>query len=47
MAPFYRGWEPNLKLHSDDVQAIQALYGKKSSKDEDDDEDDDDNNKTP
>ena len=29
MAPFYRGFEPNLKLHKDDITAIQALYGKK------------------
>ncbi|CAB4059962.1 MMP14 [Lepeophtheirus salmonis] len=27
MAPFYRGWNPNLKLHKDDIKAIQALYG--------------------
>ncbi|XP_065370544.1 stromelysin-3 isoform X3 [Calliphora vicina] len=31
MAPFYRGFEPVFKLDSDDVLAIQALYGKKSS----------------
>ncbi|XP_042226766.1 stromelysin-3-like [Homarus americanus] len=29
MAPFYRGYEPNLQLHSDDIKGIQALYGKK------------------
>jgi hypothetical protein len=28
MAPFYRGWEPNLQLNRDDSEAIQALYGK-------------------
>ena len=27
MAPFYRGWEPNLRLSKDDEQAIQAIYG--------------------
>ena len=27
MAPFYRGWDPNLKLARDDIDAIQALYG--------------------
>lgn len=27
MAPFYKGWEPNLKLDRDDIDAIQALYG--------------------
>ncbi|CAG0922082.1 unnamed protein product [Notodromas monacha] len=31
MAPFYRGYDPNFKLHSDDILAIQSLYGKKSS----------------
>merc|ERR1719283_527868 len=29
MAPFYRGWDPFLKLDEDDKRAIQALYGKK------------------
>jgi len=28
MAPFYRGWEPAFKLHSDDIRGIQSLYGK-------------------
>lgn len=37
MAPFYRGWVPNLELHSDDIAAIQALYGKKTKEEEDDD----------
>lgn len=27
MAPYHRGWNPNLKLHSDDIKAIQKLYG--------------------
>merc|ERR1712123_293305 len=27
MAPFYRGWEPAFKLHSDDIRGIQSLYG--------------------
>ena len=27
MAPFYRGWEPDLKLSRDDELAIQAIYG--------------------
>lgn len=31
MAPFYKGWEPNLRLHSDDIDAIQALYGQEDS----------------
>ncbi|XP_039295486.1 stromelysin-2 isoform X2 [Nilaparvata lugens] len=29
MAPFYRGYEPYFQLDDDDVEAIQALYGKK------------------
>ena len=29
MAPFYRGYEPNLELHSDDIKGIQAIYGEK------------------
>lgn len=31
MAPFYRGWDPYLKLSNDDKQAIQSLYGQKRS----------------
>ena len=29
MAPKYRWYNPNLKLHEDDIKAIQSLYGKK------------------
>ena len=28
MYPFYRGYVPDLKLHSDDINGMQALYGK-------------------
>ena len=28
MAPFYKGYVPDVKLDSDDIKAIQALYGK-------------------
>merc|ERR1711872_492183 len=31
MAPFYRGWDPNFRLHADDIQGIQSLYGKPRS----------------
>ena len=31
MAPFYRGWDPYLKLSRDDKNAVQALYGPKRS----------------
>ena len=32
MAPFYRGYEPYHRLDLDDIQGIQALYGKSSIK---------------
>lgn len=32
MAPFYRGYEPSFSLDLDDIQGIQALYGKKTQK---------------
>ena len=44
MAPFYRGWiSSGVKLERDDINAIQALYGKpkKSSNDDDDNDDSD------
>lgn len=28
MAPFYRGYEPNLQLKNDDIAGIQSIYGK-------------------
>ncbi|XP_031783895.1 matrix metalloproteinase 1 isoform X1 [Nasonia vitripennis] len=30
MAPFYRGYDPDFLLESDDIQGIQALYGSKN-----------------
>ncbi|XP_018571216.1 matrix metalloproteinase-14 isoform X2 [Anoplophora glabripennis] len=45
MAPFYRGYDPLFSLDTDDVEGIQALYGKKTKKDTpsfDDDNDDQD-----
>jgi len=30
MAPFYRGYEPNVSLDEDDTEGIQALYGPKT-----------------
>ncbi|KAE8746417.1 matrix metalloproteinase [Frankliniella occidentalis] len=30
MAPFYRGYDPSLSLDEDDIEGIQALYGRKS-----------------
>ena len=32
MAPFYKGWDPNMKLDKDDIKGIQALYGEKQDK---------------
>jgi len=31
MYPYYQGYIPNMKLHSDDIRRIQAQYGSKSS----------------
>lgn len=28
MAPFYKGWDVNLRLGEDDIQGIQSLYGR-------------------
>eukprot|EP00092_Neocalanus_flemingeri_P054814 GFUD01064627.1.p1 GENE.GFUD01064627.1~~GFUD01064627.1.p1 ORF type:complete len:281 (-),score=72.18 GFUD01064627.1:90-866(-) len=28
MAPFYKGWDPNLRLGEDDKRGIKSLYGK-------------------
>lgn len=33
MAPFYRGFDPTFQLDLDDIQGIQALYGRKSQND--------------
>eukprot|EP00088_Acartia_fossae_P048168 TRINITY_DN5249_c0_g1_i2.p1 TRINITY_DN5249_c0_g1~~TRINITY_DN5249_c0_g1_i2.p1 ORF type:complete len:568 (-),score=109.75 TRINITY_DN5249_c0_g1_i2:168-1871(-) len=32
MAPFYKGWQPNLQLDQDDIRGIQALYGESKPK---------------
>lgn len=32
MFPFYQGYIPDMKLHPDDIAAIQALYGKRMHK---------------
>ncbi|KAM4690411.1 matrix metalloproteinase-18-like [Rhinophrynus dorsalis] len=33
MSPTYKGYNPKFQLHQDDIQAIQALYGKPLTKD--------------
>jgi len=35
MAPFYRGYDPNLSLEEDDIRGIHALYGAKSTSKQD------------
>ena len=32
MYPYYTGYVPDMKLHSDDIAGIQYLYGKKRKK---------------
>lgn len=27
MAPFYKGFDPEMTLHQDDINGIQSLYG--------------------
>ncbi|XP_025201188.1 matrix metalloproteinase-16 isoform X1 [Melanaphis sacchari] len=40
MAPFYRGYNPSFSLDSDDIEAIQALYGANSASEGSDNDDD-------
>lgn len=42
MAPFYKGWDPNLELDRDDIDAIQALYGSPSQREDPEDGEEDD-----
>ncbi len=28
MYPYYGGYDPEFKLHNDDIQGIQSIYGK-------------------
>ncbi|XP_057652121.1 matrix metalloproteinase-14-like isoform X2 [Diorhabda carinulata] len=42
MAPFYRGYEPIFSLDTDDIDGIQALYGKKTKQSPPKSYDDDD-----
>lgn len=39
MAPYYRGYQPYFKLHSDDIDAIQSLYGSRNNPRPSEDED--------
>lgn len=32
MAPFYRAYDPNVKLHSDDIDGITYIYGSKTTR---------------
>lgn len=40
MAPFYRGYDPSFSLDSDDVEAIQSLYGGSTSQEDPDSDED-------